>query len=160
MIGRLLLVLHVVAAVGFVGNIATGLFWAIRARHTRDTRVLRHTFLSLNAADGWITAPTVIVITVTGIAAAVRMGLPLLGTGWILWSVVAFSLSGLAFAVRVLPLQRRLAGAFGDADQTTASHEQSTLIARWSHWAHLSLLFAIVALLLMILKPDLPALGR
>jgi len=55
-----------------------------------------------------------------------RLGsIPILGTGWIRWSIVLFSISGLAFMFCLAPLHARLAD---------------------------------LALLLMILKPSLPAL--
>ena len=160
MTDRLLVLVHVAAACLFLGNIATGLFWVMRAQRSRSTHVLGHTFASLNGVDAWITTPAVLVLTLTGIAAAVRMGFPLLGTGWILWSVVAFALSGIVFATRVLPLQKRIARALGDAVRAGATLEPTALTARWSRWAHLSLALAVAALVLMVLKPALPALGR
>lgn len=159
MIDRLLLVLHVGAAVLFVGNIAVGLFWTTRALHNRETRVLGHTFTSLNAADAWLTTPSVLLLTMTGIALAIRMRFPLMGTGWILWSVIALSLSGVIFVARVLPLQKRIARAWEEAMSRGASVDPRSHTARWSRWAHLSLLLAVVALILMVAKPILPALG-
>ena len=35
-------------------------------------------------------------------------GYPIFATGWILWTLVFFIISGLAFMFRVAPLQRRL----------------------------------------------------
>jgi len=160
MTDRLLVVLHVAAATLFVGNIAGGRFWAIRARRSGEPRVLAHTFTSLIAADVWLTTPAVLVLTVTGVVAAVRMGFPILGTGWILWSIVALSLSGVIFAARVMPLQKRIARSFDEAVRQGAGDSPGPLTERWSRWAHLSLLLAVVALVLMVAKPALPALSR
>jgi uncharacterized membrane protein len=156
---RLLLLLHVAAGVLFVGNIAVGLFWVGRGRRNGDRRVLRHTFLSVDASDTLLTLPSVLVLLATGFALAIRMGLPVLGTGWLLWSNAAFALSGATFAVGVLPLQRRLAGAFDDAG-ARPNDERGALLARWARWAHASFAFAVVALVLMVVKPALPGLGR
>lgn len=160
MTDRLVVLVHVAAAALFVGNIAAGLFWVVRARRSGDSRVLAHTFTSLNGADTWITTPVVLVLALSGIVAAVRMGFPLLGTGWILWSVAAFTLSGVVFAARVLPLQRQIARVLTEGSQGEATPQQRPLTARWSRWAHLSLILGLVALALMVLKPALPALGR
>jgi len=157
---RLVLVFHVVAAVVFVGNIAAGLFWTVRARRSGDARVLGHTFTSLVAADLWITTPAVVVLTLTGIVAAVRMGFPILGTGWILWSIVALSLSGAIFAARVMPLQKRIAAAFDETRGERSGEERRSLTEGWMRWAHVSLILAAVALVLMVAKPVLPALVR
>ena len=39
---------------------------------------------------------------------AMLRGYPIFATGWILWTLVFFIISGLAFMFRVAPLQRRL----------------------------------------------------
>ena len=164
MSGRVLVLVHVAGAVLFLGGIAMGLFFAMRARRSRDAHVLAHTFASLNAADTWITTPSVLVLTLTGVVAAMRTGLPLLSTGWIAWSIVAFSLSGLAFVAKVLPLQRSLARAYGEAaGNGTAADGVSaagSLAKAWGRWAHVSFLCAALALALMVLKPALPGLFR
>lgn len=155
-----LVLLHVLAAVLFVGNIGVGLFWVVRGVRSGDRGVLRHTFLSLDAADRWLTSLAVAGLLLTGFALALRLGLPLLGTGWLLWSAVAFALSGLAFVAGALPLQRRLAN-LGEEEASGPGGEELVrrLVARWSRWAHLSFLCALVALALMVLKPPLPGLG-
>ncbi len=155
MMTRVLVLLHIAAAVVFLGNIVAGLFWASRAAGSRDSRILRHTFASLSLSDLVFTMPCVLLISATGVVAAVRTGLPLLRTGWIFWSIVLFSLSGVAFLFRVLPLQNRLA-RFAEEDGTAAP----PLVKAWSAWAHTSLALVTLALILMVLKPALPALGK
>ena len=91
-----------------MGNIITGLFWKYHADGTKDQRIIAHTMRGLIRADRWFTIPGVVVITAAGIFAAIQAGLPLLRTGWILWSIVAFTLSGVAFAWKVAPLQNEL----------------------------------------------------
>ena len=43
-----------------------------------------------------------------GFSAAIQGGLPLLRTGWIFWSIVLFTLSGVIFALKLVPLQRKI----------------------------------------------------
>jgi uncharacterized membrane protein len=101
----------------------------------------------------------VTVILVAGVATALAGGIPILGTGWILWSIVLFSISGLAFMFRLAPLQARLAdlartGAeAGQLDQP-AYHALSRL---WEVWGLVATATPVVALFLMILKPSLPS---
>ena len=138
-------VLHIVAVVLFLGNITTGLFWHAHAAKTRDPAFLEHTMAGIIRSDRLFTVPAVLVIIASGVAAAISGGLPLLRTGWILWTLVLFAISGLAFMLRVAPLQRELlafagAGARSDAFDYAA---YSALAARWERWGALALLDAL-----------------
>src|SRR5207245_10213998 len=105
---QILKLIHVAAVIIFLGNIITGLFWKAHADRTKDIRFIAHTMHGIIRSDRWFTIPGVIVITLAGVLAAIRAGLPILRTAWIFWSLVAFSVSGSVFAWRVGPLQRQL----------------------------------------------------
>ncbi len=152
--------LHLVAVIVFLGNIVTGLFWKAHADRTRDPRLIRHTLLGIIGADRLFTMPGVIAIIVFGVGAAQMGGFPLLRTGWILWSLVLFTVSGLAFMIQLVPLQRRMAalaaaGAEGGAMDWTAYH---ALSRRWDFWGAVALLTPVAIAALMVLKPALPGL--
>ena len=148
--------LHIVAVIAFLGNIATGLFWHVHAARTRDPRLLAHTVDGIIRSDRLFTIPGVVVIVTTGIIAAVTGGLPLLRTGWILWTLVMFSLSGLIFMAFVVPLQRQLlvmaqAGTAGNFDYAG----YAAVARRWEFWGAAALLTPLAGLMLMVLKPAL-----
>ena len=84
--------LHIVAVVVFLGNIITGIYWKRHADRTRDARLIAHTLEGINGSDRVFTIPGVVVIVIGGFGAAIVGGLPLLRTGWILWSLVLFTL--------------------------------------------------------------------
>lgn len=155
----LLKTLHVFAVALFLGNIITGVFWKIHAERTRDPRLIAHAFEGITASDRWFTIPGVVVIIVTGVLAAISARLPILGTGWILWSLVLFAVSGIAFMAWVAPLQRRIA-AFARAAGTTqldwAGYRE--MAQTWELWGLVAVITPLAALVLMVLKPDLPAL--
>ena len=92
---------HISAVIAFLGNITTGLFWHRHAARTRDPKLLAHTMDGIIRSDRLFTIPGVIVITSAGIAAAIAGGLPLLHTKWIVWTLALFTISGIAFSVRV-----------------------------------------------------------
>ena len=151
---QFLQVVHVFAVILFMGNIITGLFWKFHADGSRNPIVIAHTLRGLIRADRWFTVPGVIVITAAGILAAVQAGLPLLRTGWILWSIVAFSLSGIAFAWKVAPLQKellRLSTNSGDFDWTL--YRSKSL--QWELWGLFATLTPAAAVVLMVWKPNL-----
>ena len=155
----LLKTVHVLAVVMFLGNIATGVFWKSHADRTRDPRLIAHVMHGIIRSDRLFTNPGVVLIVIAGVVTAVVGRLPILGTGWILWSIVLLTIAGFAFGARVAPLQRRLletarAGETGDMDW--ARYEQ--LSRSWALWGAIALATPLAALCLMVLKPRLPGL--
>ena len=149
--------LHIVAVVLFLGNIATGVFWKAHADGTRDPRIVHAAIRGLIRSDRWFTIPGVVAIVVFGLAAAIVGHYPILRTGWIFWSLVLFTISGWAFSARVAPLQRKLAdlarrGVESGALDWDAYH---TLSRQWEFWGAVALLTPLAALALMVLKPAL-----
>lgn len=148
---------HVVSVILFVGNITTGVFWAANAVRSGDTALIASTFDAIIRADRWFTSPGVIGLTASGIAAAITGGYPILGTGWILWGIVLLVISGAAFGMRVAPLQRELVGlarqgAGGDREAFGRRYRS------WQVWGTVALAAPLVAVVIMVLKPSLPAL--
>jgi uncharacterized membrane protein len=152
--------LHVLAAVVFLGNIITGLLWKRRADRTGDVRIIRHVVDGIIVADRWFTMPGVLGIVVFGFGAAGIGGMPMLRTGWILWSLVLFILSGVAFMGWLVPIQRRMAAVAAEGETSgrfdTATYER--LSRAWDVWGTIALLLPLAAAALMIWKPGLPAL--
>ncbi len=151
---------HVVAVVMFLGNITTGVFWKEYADRTRDPRIIAHMLAGIIASDRLFTIPGVVLITLAGVTAALVGHIPLLRTGWVLWSIALFSLSGVAFSLWVAPLQVRMlklmrAGVESGAPDWSGYH---ALSRRWMFWGAVALLAPAAALVLMVLKPPLPGL--
>ena len=149
--------LHVVAVILFLGNIITGVFWHRLAARTRDARLLAHTMDGVIRSDRIFTIPGVILIIVTGVAAAMHARLPILGTGWILWALVLFFVSGVIFMIRVAPLQRRLRAA-AQAGVESGSFDYAayhSLAVRWELWGAAATLTPLAGVVLMVFKPAL-----
>ena len=146
---------HVAAVIAFLGNITTGLFWYAHAARTRDARLLAHAMDGIIRSDRLFTIPGVVVIIATGLAAAIAGGHPILGTPWIFWSLVLFSVSGLVFVFRVAPLQVRLRVlAHAGAERGAFDWDVYRRVARaWEAWGLVALLTPVAALVLMVLKP-------
>ncbi|MDH3497689.1 MAG: DUF2269 domain-containing protein [Gemmatimonadota bacterium] len=145
--------LHVLAVVAFLGNIVTGLFWHAHAARTKDPRLLAHTMDGIIRSDRLFTIPGVLLIVFAGVATAMVGGLPLLGTGWILWTLVLFIISGVAFGFRVAPLQRQLRSL---AQTDGFDYDQYHRLARrWEFWGAIALLTPLGGFVLMTLKPAL-----
>ena len=147
--------LHVTAVIAFLGNVTTGLFWHKHAERTRDPKLLAHTMDGIIASDRLFTIPGVILITAAGFMAAILKGLPILGTPWILWTIILFSISGIAFSFRVAPLQRELRAMAreGLASGMFDFDRYHAVARRWELWGTLALLTPLAGLVLMVLKP-------
>ena len=150
---QILKLIHVAAVIIFLGNIITGLFWKAHADRTKDVRFIAHTMHGIIRSDRWFTIPGVIVITITGVLAAIQAGLPLLRTGWIFWSLVAFSVSGIVFAWRVAPLQKQiLALTTSTTDSTFPWDRYRSKSLEWEIWGFVATVTPIIAVVLMVLK--------
>jgi uncharacterized membrane protein len=146
---------HVLGVVMFLGNIVTGVFWHKHALATRDPKLLAHTMDGVRRSDRLFTMPGVFLILASGIWAAIQGGYPMLGTPWILWTIVLFAISGVVFGVRVAPLQKRLhavatAGAQGGSFDFAAYERLSR---QWDVWGTVATLTPVVGVALMVLKP-------
>ncbi len=144
-------VVHLLAVVAFMGNIVTGLFWMKWAYKSNNTGYMLHTVSGIIASDRLFTVPGVIIITAGGIAAAVNGGLSLLGTGWIFWSLILFSLSGLFFMVKVAPLQKRMKQHLEPGNKYQPKTFE-IIMKQWEFWGALALITPLIAFFLMILK--------
>jgi uncharacterized membrane protein len=148
-------VLHVAAVVIFLGNLVTGILWKIHADQTKDPVIIRHTVAGLIRADRWFTIPGVLLILIGGFGGAAVGGLPLLGTPWILWGIVLFTVSGVAYMARVVPLQRKmLQVARSGVESGTFDWNRYRALSRgWNVWGTIALVTPVLAMIVMIAKP-------
>ena len=113
------------------------------------------TFAGIIRSDRWFTIPGGAGIVVTGFALASAAKVPVLGTGWVFWPIVLFSVSGAIFGAFLAPLQRRIrdlarAGGPWEAYQP--------LYRRWEWWGLLALATPVAAFVIMVFRPLLPGL--
>ena len=146
--------LHVISVVLFLGNIITGVFWKVHADSSGQLRVREQAIAGLIRSDRFFTVPGVLLIIATGVALALIGHLPLLSTFWIGWSLVMFGISGLAFAFKVGPLQKKLlantrAGLAGAWNET----EYNALSKSWGVWGTVATAAPLIAVFLMVMKP-------
>ena len=146
--------IHVFAVVLFLGNIITGLFWMHIAVKTNDLRIISHTMKGIIKADRYFTIPGVIVITGGGLMSAIYGHFPILRTGWILWSIIMFSISGLVFAFKVAPLQKKIYTLSFNKENSADFdwvYFRKVYLA-WEIWGLIALLTPLAAFVMMIFK--------
>ena len=148
--------LHILAVVLFLGNIIVGVFWKMIADRTRDPRIMAFAMDGIIRADRIFTVPGVILILIGGFGGAGVGRLPMLGTPWILWSIVLFTISGIAFMGWLVPIQRKLrAVASAGADDASKMDWTSygRLSNQWKFWGMVALITPLIAMVLMVMKP-------
>jgi len=155
----ILKLLHVASVIVFLGNVAMGLFWASHAHRTRDFRLIASTFDGIIRSDRLFTVPAVFGIVITGLAAAIVAGIPILSTGWIFWPIVLFSISGIVFGTWLVPLQRSIRDAARTADASDMTwNSYAGDYKKWHAWGLAALVAPVAAMAVMVLKPALPGL--
>lgn len=150
----LLKLLHLLAVVVFLGNISTGLFWMSIAVKTQDLKIISHSIKAVIRSDQLFTVPGVLFIVIGGFMAAILGRLPLLDTGWIFWSIVLFSFSGLAFAWKVVPLQKKIAQLV-NTDKASTNMDWAhfnKVYFEWKLWGFIALVTPLCAMIMMTLK--------
>ncbi|MCH7621146.1 MAG: DUF2269 domain-containing protein [Chloroflexi bacterium] len=153
---QVLLVLHILAAVVFVGNIITAAFWKAQADRSENLETIAITARSLLKADYIFTAPGIVVLLVTGIwmvglsvGSWARFQEPWLGGSFVLLIITAI----IWLAVLLPQLRRmvRLAQEGADAGALGPEYRKASRI--WSMFGGIATLLPVLILFLMVLKP-------
>ena len=146
--------IHLIAVILFLGNIITGLFWMHIAVKTKDLKIINFTMKGIIKADRYFTIPGVIIITAGGFLAAIYGHLPILKTGWILWSIIMFSISGLAFSFKLAPLQKKIYKLTLNNETATDFdwHNFNKVFFQWDLWGFIALVTPLAAFVMMTLK--------
>jgi len=154
MFNLILKTFHIFAVILFMGNIIIGFFWLHFALKTGKHDLISHIMKGIIKADRYFTIPGVVLITASGIWSAISAGYPILGTGWILWSIILFLLSGIAFAVKVVPLQQKIFKLASGQEITTAQGKEKLrkLAFELDIWGLVALLTPLAAFVMMVLK--------
>jgi uncharacterized membrane protein len=146
--------IHIAAVVVYLGNMISSLFWMHNAVKSGEVPIINHTLKSIKKSDGLFTIPAVIVITASGFLTAIYGHFPILRTGWIFWSLVLFSFSGLAYSFRIVSLQNNLflhTQQFSNATEFNLFDFQKKYKA-WQFWLWFALITPIIAFVLMTIK--------
>jgi uncharacterized membrane protein len=150
----LLKLIHVAAVIIFLGNIITGHFWMHLAIKSKDINIIRHSVLGVMRSDKIFTIPAVIIIIVAGILAALYGNISVLRTGWIVWYITLFSLSGVIFSTKLSVVLGKILKLIND-QQGNGELEWisiNSLYKQWNSWALVAIMLPLAALVMMVLK--------
>jgi uncharacterized membrane protein len=148
------LLMHELGAVLFVGNIVVSAVWMALARRSGDPEALRLGVQGILVTDALFTLPGALLVLLNG---------GVIGTewfkaraAWIIVSLVLFVLSGIVWAVVLVPVQKRLARAMeAMPPHGPVPAECAPLLSKWFRWGGVATLLPLVTLVLMVVKPRL-----
>ena len=142
--------LHVLGAVLFLGNIATGALWGAFAVASREPCTVRFALSTINWSDAAFTGPGVLLVMYNGLVMAGSLG----GVGanrFTQWGLAMFYGVILAWILSVVPDQHRILAL---ADEAAAPGPQlRKAVLRWNVIGSVAGVLAVAVLILMVLKP-------
>jgi uncharacterized membrane protein len=101
-------VLHVLSACLFLGNVVVSGTWALMAERTRNFEVIVFSNRLVLITDMLFTLTGALLVVYTGSLMSHRYdGAPAASQAWITWSYMLFGLSGLIWALVLVPIQLR-----------------------------------------------------
>ena len=149
------LALHVAGAAMLIGNAVAMAVWLSVAGFVGSDEAKRRAARAVNRADLWFTVPGAVLILLNGLAmVAAKYGGPasIPSVPWIAGGLVLLILTGLVWALRLVPSQlamQRLAASPGPLDAAGFRR----LLVRWSIWGTVATVLPLLAVLLMTTKP-------
>ena len=144
--------LHVIAAIIFIGNITIAPFWKAAADRSKDRLRIADTMKNIIRADRVFTMPSVTVLIVFGFGAQMTFGYPI-ETPWILWGLIMVVVSGVVFMTKVVPLQKKMYSLASDENKFNWE-EYRKLSKEWNIWGSIATIAPYIAVVLMVLKPS------
>jgi len=154
MVYFILVLIHVIAVIIFLGNITIAPFWKSQAEKTNDRLIILRTWEGIIKADRLFTMPGVSILLLFGIGAALHGGYNLIHTGWIFWSILLYIISGAAFMAKVVPIQKRIVALAKDESKFRWD-EYLKMSKQWDFWGSIATLAPWVAVILMVIKPNI-----
>jgi uncharacterized membrane protein len=154
MLFNILLAVHILAAIIFVGNIITAAFWKVRADRSGNLETIALTARAVLLADSVFTGPGILVLLGTGIAMAGLTSWARFQELWLSLSLILLIITIIIWAAVLLPMQKRMARL---ARQSAASGSLDPAYQRaskiWAMFGGIATLLPIIILFLMVLKP-------
>ena len=151
---RILLAIHIFAAVIFVGNIITAAFWKVRADKSGNLEHMAITARSLQLADFAFTMPGILGLLITGIWMVGITGWQRFQEPWLGSSLVLLILTGTVWIAGLAPLQGRMVRLANDqAAAGTPDPNYRQASRTWSMMGGAATLMPVIILVLMAVKP-------
>ncbi len=146
------LLLHILGAILFLGNIIVTGVWMLLAERSRSVPVIRFAVQAVNWADVYFTAPGAALLLLFGLALTRTEGG--FEVAWIMLGMLLFALSGILWLLFLIPDQHRMITLSAETTNELPPEFFRTL-HRWYLWGVIATLLPLATLYLMVQKPTL-----
>jgi uncharacterized membrane protein len=154
MLFKILLAVHILSAVVFVGNIITAAFWKVRADNSGNLETIALTSRAILIADYSFTGPGILGLLGTGIAMVGITGWERFQEFWLSLSLILLIITGIIWLAILLPLQFRMARLSRESVTSGSLHpEYRRASTRWAMFGGIATLLPLAILFLMVIKP-------
>jgi len=147
------LFLHIVGAVLFVGNVVMAAYWKLSADRSGHPAVIHKCVKDVMRADYVFTLPGLALLLASGHVMAHRYGYDIFSWSWLGLSYGLLALSGVLWALVLVPTQRRMireAELSLQENRLTPGYRQAS--ARWNAYGSVATILPLAVLLLMVFK--------
>lgn len=148
--------LHIVGAIIFIGNIIVTAVWLVLAERSKDKTTLHFAAKAVNWADVFFTAPGILLILANGQILA-NAGWDGLSTSWIALALGLFILSGIVWIGFLVRFQHRLIqlSAHPAVSEESLPEAFFHVLHAWYIAGILATILPLISLILMVVKPEL-----
>ncbi len=146
--------LHLLGVVMFLGNIIVTGWWKFMADRTKNSVIIAFAQRQVTLTDWVFTAGGVILVLAGGLGNALLHQIDYLNTYWLAWGLGLFIVSGIIWALILLPIQiaqAKMARLFASGGEIPARYWQ--LGRMWNVFGTLATLLPLMNLYWMVFKP-------
>ncbi len=154
------LFVHIASTTLFFANAALGMLWEHRSLKSGSKELILHTYDTVAWLDARFSSPLIVLSVVSGLSLSFMMG-DLWSIGWLAAGFILFLLSGALWVLSDIPTQyklKKLMAALDPADPALPQELIRLLKLRWLIGLA-GVIPLVVVFILMVYKPDLPAVG-
>ena len=145
-----LVLIHIISAIIFIGNIITAAFWKLKAEFSGDERHINRTAKNIMVADYVFTLPSTVFILISGFLLALKSDYSLGEINWLTASLALFALTGLIWATLLLPLQKKM---IKYSEEEFHRENYKKVSRTWDVIGTIATIIPLLILYLMVAKP-------
>lgn len=151
---KIILFLHVLGAILFLGNVIITAFWKVLADRSGQLELIHAASRKVLLADYVFTVPGLLLLLGTGNYMAHQLGYSMTELNWASASNYLFALSGMIWLAVLIPVQMKMVRYSKESlEQGKLSDRYKRVSLYWTIFGSLATILPIIVLFLMTVKP-------
>ena len=151
---RVLIAIHVIAAVVYLGNLITAAFWKTRADRSGSLEAMAVTSRLVVLSDCFFTGPGLAVLMATGILIVSQTGWHRFQEPWLAASFVMLVVTAIIWLAVLIPLERKMLQLAREGVSRGVVDPAYRRTSRlWAIFGGIATLLPMIILFLMVIRP-------